>query len=195
MRHKRDADRVAGSAAVAPWSEVRRRVPAELRIPAWLGVTLGGAVAVGPLLGLGTGDTSPPERVLRSVFFSAAFGYLVTSLVDFAEHFRLERAVTGRRLAAVVVPPGETLNHAATIATVVSALALVRPPRARPTARDLVVLAAPAAFLALGWRDELVYHRKRATHREDIMHTVAHLAAGVMWTALYGMRLVAGRRG
>ena len=195
MGRRRDADRVSGRAlegrgAVAPWSELRRRVPPGLRIPPWLGLALGGALAAGPLFGARAAGR--PQRIVRSVFFSSAFGYLVTSLVDFAEHFRLEKLVTGRRLAAVVVPPGETLNHAATIATVVAALLAARRPAAHPTARDLLVLAAPGVFLALGWRDELRYHRKRATHREDIMHTTAHLAAGVMWTALYAMRLLDG---
>ena len=57
-----------------------------------------------------------------------------------------------------------------------------RPWPALPVAewRDWVALSLPAAFLLLGWRDELLYHRRRCAHREDIMHTVAHLAAGLM---------------
>lgn len=180
--------------ASAPWSVTRRHLPAELRVPIWLGSAVGSAVGAGALLGLGRPGASRPERLTRAVFFGAAFGYLGAALVDFAEHFRLEKAATGRYLAAVVVPPGETLNHAATIATIVAALAWLRPPATPPTLRDLALFAAPGLFLALGWRDELVYHRRRARHREDIMHTVSHLAAGVMWTALYTLRLAVGGR-
>jgi len=43
--------------------------------------------------------------LVRTIFFSSAFGYLVTSLADFAEHFRLEKEVTGRYFGATVVPP------------------------------------------------------------------------------------------
>jgi hypothetical protein len=164
------------------------RLPRELRIPPWLGAGIGAAVAGGGLLGVAGRGAPPPERLVRSIFYGSAFGYLTTSLLDFWEHFRLERAVTGHYLRCAAVPIGETLNHGATIATLVSLLALARPPRR--SLRDLWVLAAPGVFLALGWRDELVYHRRRSTHREDIMHTVAHLAGGVMLASFYTMRLV-----
>ncbi len=176
-----------GFGEIAPWAELSARVPRGLQIPRWLGATVAGAVAAGPLLGLATRGASWQLRAARSIFFGAAFGYLTTSLVDFGEHFRMEKEVTGRYLRAAVVPLGETLNHAGTIATVVTSLAVARP-ITRSRVREAWTLLAPALFLALGWRDELVYHRKRATHREDIMHTVSHLAAGVMWTALYTMR-------
>jgi hypothetical protein len=52
----------------------------------------------------------------------------------------------------------------------------------------VVTLFGPLAFLVLGWRDEIVYHRLRTAHREDIMHTTAHLAAGLMLASLYAMR-------
>lgn len=176
-----------GLGEVRPWAERRASVPRGLRVPRWLGVTLAGAVATGPLLALATRRAPWPDRLARAVFFGSAFGYLTASLVDFAEHFRMEKALTGRYVAAVAVPPGETLNHAATIAIIVTALATARPLSPSP-ARQAWTLAAPALFLALGWRDEFVYHRKRATHREDLMHTVSHLAAGVMWAGLYTMR-------
>jgi prepilin signal peptidase PulO-like enzyme (type II secretory pathway) len=172
-----------------------RAVPRPVRVPPLVGALIGAAVAAGPVVGAASRRAPAPLRVVRATFWSAALGYLVTSLVDFAEHFRLEKAATGHYLRAAVVPRGETLNHAATIATVVSSLALARPIRRRRLgARDVWLLAAPAAFLALGWRDEFVYHRRRSTHREDMMHTIPHLAAGVMWTALYAMRLVDWRR-
>lgn len=175
--------------APRPWAEIREPPPG-LRIPPLWGTLVGAALAVGPIVGASSRRAPRPVRVVRSIFWSAALGYLVTSLADFAEHFRLEKAATGRYLASTVIPPGETLNHAATIATVVTTLALARPVRRRRLrARDLWLLAAPGLFLALGWRDEFVYHRKRSTHREDMLHTIPHLAAGVMWTTLYAMRL------
>jgi len=172
-----------------PWAEVRGAPPA-LRVPPLVGALIGAAVAAGPMVGAASRRAPAPVRLVRSIFWSSALGYLVTSLVDFAEHFRLEKEATGRYLASAVVPAGETLNHAATVATVVSALALARPVRRRRLrARDVWLLVAPGVFLALGWRDEFVYHRRRSTHREDMMHTIPHLAAGVMWTSLYAMRL------
>ena len=62
-------------------------------------------------------------------------------------------------------------------------LALSRPLPSVLEPRDWFVLASPLVFLALGWRDEFVYHRRRSVHREDLMHTVAHLAAGAMLSA------------
>jgi hypothetical protein len=62
------------------------------------------------------------------------------------------------------------------------------PPVLEP--RDWLCLVAPGIFLVLGWYDEVVYHRRRCEHREDIMHTISHLAGGVMLTALYAMRLL-----
>ena len=172
-----------------PWSEIRGAPPG-LRVPPLVGALIAAAVAAGPIVGARSRRAPRPLRVVRAIFWSSALGYLVTSLVDFAEHFRLEKAATGRYLASAVVPVGETLNHAATIATVLSSLALARPvARRRLRARDAWLLAAPGVFLALGWRDEFVYHRKRSTHREDMMHTIPHLAAGIMWTTLYAMRL------
>src|SRR3954471_297163 len=173
----------------------RLTAPPGLRVPPLLGTMIGAALATGPIVGATSTRAPPPLRVLRSIFWSSALGYLATSLVDFAEHFRLEKQATGRYLSSTAIPPGETANHGATIATVVSALALARPlPRRRLRARDWWLLAAPGVFLALGWRDEFVYHRKRSTHREDMMHTIPHLAAGVMWTTLYAMRLVRWKR-
>ena len=43
--------------------------------------------------------------------------------------------------------------------------------------------------IPLGWRDELVYHRQRTDHREDMFHTVGHLAAGVMLTSFMRLRM------
>jgi hypothetical protein len=182
---------VAIETAPRPYAQLRGAPPPPLRVPSIVGALVGAAVAAGPVVGATSRRAPMGLRIARSIFWSSALAYLVTSLADFAEHFRLEKAATGRYLRAAVVPVGETLNHAATIGTVVSTLALARPVRARRLRPlDAWLLSAPAVFLALGWRDELVYHRRRSTHREDMMHTVAHLAAGIMWTTLYAMRLV-----
>ena len=167
--------------------------PADVRIPAPLGLALGAVVATGVAVGIAL-ETTARTRILRATFLGSAFGYLAVSLVDFAEHFRLEKEKSGRYMTFTVVPPGETANHVATVATLASILAFSRAPKARSTARDVAVLAAPALFLALGWRDEFVYHRRRSVHREDMMHTISHLAAGVMLTAFTARTLVDWKR-
>src|SRR5207248_2880733 len=103
---------------------------------------------------------------------------------------RLEKEVTGRSGGNTVVPVGETINHVLTMANVGSLLALARPLRWVPGKRDLYVLTLPALHLFLGWRDELVYHRRRCLHREDIIHTVAHVAGMAMMGSFFAMRVV-----
>jgi hypothetical protein len=147
------------------------------------------ALAAGVALGV-LGEESTTRRITRASFFASAFSYLTVSLYDFWEHFRLEKLATGRYLSWVVVPWGETLNHVATGVTIILFFVLARPLRDPLALRDYLALAAPLAFLALGWRDELVYHRRRSAHREDLMHTVAHLAAGVMLTTFVLYRMV-----
>ncbi|MEO6420000.1 MAG: hypothetical protein ABIP39_11360, partial [Polyangiaceae bacterium] len=159
----------------------RTIVPRALGIPWSLGAALTTMVAGGATAGaLAERHHALGEQVAHAIFLSSALGYATVSAVDFYEHFRLEKARTGRWLGAQVVPLGETINHALTLVVVLSLLLLARPLRAPIEARDLFVILAPALFLALGWRDEIVYHRRRANHREDILHTVAHLAVGVM---------------
>jgi hypothetical protein len=181
--------------AALPYS-ARPPLAPSLRMPRWVVRAIAGAVVGGPLVAVATSrGATVGARVTRALLLGGGAAYLTTSLVDFAEHFRLERAATGAWLRSTVVPPGETINHAATIAVIAGALALARPIPRRPAPRDLFVLAAPALFLALGWRDELRFHRRRAVHREDLLHTVSHLAAATMWTGLYAHRLVEWRRG
>lgn len=168
-------------------------MPPEVRIPRPLGVALAAVVATGVAIGVAI-ETTARTRILRATFLGSAFGYLAVSLLDFAEHFRLEKEETGRYGTFEVVVPGETANHVATVATLFSILAFSRTPRRRSNTRDVATLAAPALFLALGWRDELVYHRRRSLHREDVMHTVSHLAAGVMLTSFTARTLVDWKR-
>lgn len=164
-------------------------LPAHLVVPRWLALTVAISLIGGAVLGLS--ETGPlPKQVVRAIFFASAFGYLTVSLLDFYEHFRLEKEATGRWLACAAIPIGETINHALTGATIAGAIILVRPLGEVMEPRDWFTIFAPLIFLGLGWRDELVYHRRRSQHREDIMHTVAHLAAGVMLGSLYVMRIV-----
>jgi hypothetical protein len=117
------------------------------------------------------------------VFHASAYAFAVVAGLDFLEHLRLEKQLTGRYWAAKAISIGESVNHALTVLVLLALLALTRPiPRALEV-RDWFVLVAPGLFLALGWRDELVYHRRRTTHREDILHTCSHLAAAAMLTA------------
>jgi hypothetical protein len=163
--------------------------PADVRIPWWVLALAAAAIAAGVAQGLLESAQAPAERFLRCVYPACAYLYLALSAIDFAEHFRLEKAATGRFTSMVAVPLGETINHALTLSTITAAVLLARPLPAVLEPRDVVVLGAPIAFLALGLRDELVYHRKRAKHREDIMHTTAHLTAGIMWATLFALRL------
>lgn len=171
-----------------PFRELRG-APPNVRIPTWVAALIAAAVAGGALLGISTAQHGQAEQLLNAVFFASAFGYVVISMIDFREHFRLEKEATGRWLAFSAVPLGETLNHAATTIVVVAILLFARPLPAELEPRDIFVLIAPALFLALGWRDEVLYHRVRGAHREDIMHTTAHLAAGIMLTSFYALRL------
>jgi hypothetical protein len=180
-------------AAPDPLTPFDERDPpdAALRPSALLAAAIAVALVAGAALGA-LGSTGPgPYRVLRAIFFSSAFAYAVLSSLDFWEHFRLERAATGRWWSMRVLPPGETINHAATGAVIIALFVLARPLGPTLAPRDWFVLVAPALFLALGWRDEIVYHRRRCAHREDIMHTTAHLAAGVMMCTYLSTRLFA----
>src|SRR4051812_32901804 len=115
-----------------PW----KITPPAVRLPGWLGGGIGAATLGGALYGwlrrrrtrLGAGEDPPaPQRAAQGVFFGAGMGYLTTSLLDFWEHFRLEREATGRYWGFSAVPPGETLNHLATISTLLGLFGLARP--------------------------------------------------------------------
>jgi hypothetical protein len=160
-----------------PFSQ-RQALPPSLRPPVLIVVAVFLGIAGGAALGFSAGPLA--HRLLRAIFFSSAFAYLVVSLFDFWEHFRLEKLATGKWWSMSVLPLGETLNHLGTGFVIVAFFVLARPLPRSIEPRDWFVLAAPAIFWTLGWRDELVYHRRRCVHREDIIHTVAHLCAGVM---------------
>jgi hypothetical protein len=87
-----------------------------LRPPTLIVIGLGVAIPAGVLLGVAVSPGPLAYRAVRGIFFASAFAYLVLSLFDFWEHFRLEKAATGRWWSMSVLPPGETLNHIATAA-------------------------------------------------------------------------------
>jgi len=164
-------------------------VPRDVSIPRWCWAGAAFAVAAGIAQGLLRETHGPAERLLWCMYAACAYLYLALSFVDFLEHLRLEKLATGRYTSMTAIPFGETVNHVCTLATIGVALSLARPLPSTLSPRDYAVLCAPGVFLALGLRDEIVYHRRRSTHREDIMHTTAHLTAGMMWTTLYALRL------
>ena len=169
------------------WVDVKR-APLKAEIRPVVALAVGVPTFGGALLGARL-ESALPGTILRSTFLSAAGAYLSLSVLDFLLHAKMEHEVTGRWTGFEVVPPGETVNHVLTVGTVLALLASLRPAPSRRTGRDWIALAAPAAFFVLGSRDELVYHRRRATHREDKLHAIAHLAAGVMLTAFTALRL------
>lgn len=172
-----------------PFREVRT-LPAELRLPGWFVAVLTASMAAGLITGWMSGAASPLLRFANGAFHASLYGYIVVSFLDAWEHFRLEHHVTGRWIGWTVVPFGESLLHAAIVGTLVATLELARPITSAVALRDWFVLGAPLLFLALGWADELIYHRRRALHREDILHTISHLAAGSMLVSLFVAHVV-----
>lgn len=167
-----------------------RELPPHLTAPPALVIGALAMVAAGIALGQLSEHASAAHGIARSVFFAAAFLYLYMSLVDFWEHFRIEKILTGRYLAATFVPIGESINHGLTTLTVIAIFVLARPLTGPLEPRDYVLLALPGVFLFFGIRDELIYHRRRSYHREDILHTISHLSSGVMMTAFYPSALI-----
>ncbi len=156
------------------------RVPAELRAArGWVLVLAAAALAA---LAAVAPWRAPvwPEAVARAGLALSLVAYFTASLLDLAEHFRLEREVSGRWLSWQAIPLGESGVHLAVTGVLIGAAALARPLPPEPVLRDAFVLASPLLFLGLGWWDELAYHRRRALHREDILHTLSHLAAGAL---------------
>lgn len=165
-------------------------LPEHLQAPTWLWSGMVAMVVLGLILGL-TGEAKHPgEMVLNCVFCPSAALYLFMSLVDFAEHFRIEKLLTGSYFGTAFVPIGESINHGITTLIIVALFLLARPLTFPLEPRDYVLLALPGLFLFFGIRDEVKYHRRRSYHREDIMHTVSHLSAGVMLASYMAVSLI-----
>ncbi len=163
--------------------------PADVAIPTWLVVVVIASVVAG-VLGGALSDGPITQRLARAAFFGSAIAYASTAVVDFWEHTRIEIAVSGSLFPYNAIPIGEAINHVLNTSLVIAMIVLVGPIELPLDARDVFVLIAPLVFLAFGWHDELIYHRRRCRHREDMMHTVAHQACGMMLTSLYLMRLI-----
>src|SRR5881227_2895141 len=86
-------------------------LPEELRIPRWLGLVLATAMTAGVALGLLATAGAPALKLIRAIFFAGAFAYLTISIVDFWEHWRLEREAGGGLLTWRAMRFGETVNH------------------------------------------------------------------------------------
>ncbi|MDE0887389.1 MAG: hypothetical protein OSB70_17845 [Myxococcota bacterium] len=115
-------------------------------------------------------------------FCASTAAYIFVVALDFNEHVRLEKFVTGRWLGWKVVPLGESALHFGIVGCLVVALSM----SFHFTALDRIgVLIATIGFFGLGWCDELIYHRRRALHREDILHTVSHLTGGAVFATLF----------
>lgn len=175
--------------AARPFREVRT-LPPELRLPRWFPVFLAVLIAAGVVMAFTMPAASLPARAAAATFYSSAYVYFFCALLDGAEHFRLEKHVTGRYLSWTVVPFDESVVHVAILGTLLAVLMLARPVASGVELRDWFVLGAPVLFLVLSWTDELVYHRRRALHREDILHTISHLAAGTMLVALFASKVI-----
>ncbi len=131
----------------------------DVKIPWWLWAIGAVAIAAGIAVGVLTGSGVVMQAV-RATFFASAFAYFTTSMVDFREHFVFEKQLTASYFSMRAIPIGETINHTLTALVIVGIFVLARPIGRTVEPRDWFVLVAPAIFLALGWRDELAYHRK-----------------------------------
>ncbi len=130
------------------------------------------------------------QRLAEAGLGFSALVYAGAVLADLAEHFRLERRTSGRWFGWRAVTPGETAVHLAIGSLLFGLFWLARPLPAAPVLRDVFVVAAPLGILALGWLDELGFHRRRVEHREHLMHTTSHLALGscvvfLLWARVY----------
>lgn len=176
-----------------PFDEIAA-VPPELKIPAAFVVGVTAAALGGAGLGVVRASGPPLERMAEAIFQGSLTVYVGIAAFDVWEHLRLEKHVTGSYLSSTVVPWPETAIHGAIGATLAGFIQLARPIERKLERRDAFVLLTPHIFLALGWLDELAFHRRRALHREDILHTVSHLSAAALMASLFAARVINWRR-
>lgn len=163
-----------------PFQAVRTLTP-DLKVPPALWTTLAAASAVGFVVGLAYAESLNRATWAFACFCASIASYLVVVGLDLREHLRLEKFVTGRWIAWQVVPLGESILHSGIVSCLLGTLILSF---WGPTLGPIPLLIATVGFFALGWCDELIYHRRRALHREDILHTVSHLAGGAVFATL-----------
>ena len=172
-----------------PFSEVLE-LPPELKWPKWFPAVLVVMTAAGIAVGFLTSHQGTFVTLSNALYYAALFVYVAVSLLDLWEHFRLEKYVTGKYINFVVVPIGESILHGAIVTVLILFTQLAHPLAENSFLLNLFLLLAPVIFLCLGWMDELFYHRRRALHKEDILHTVSHLAAGTMMAALVIAKMI-----
>lgn len=172
-----------------PFDEVRT-LPAELRAPWSFKLGVLAACVAGVVVGVLWTDGPLARQAVGATFYASLYAWVAVAVVDGREHLRLEKHVTGSYLRSVVVPVGESALHVALALTVIGLVWLARPLPEVLELRDWYVLLSPLLFLALGWSDELIFHRRRSLHREDILHTVSHLASGTMLVSLFALHVV-----
>lgn len=80
--------------------------------------------------------------------------------------------------------------HEAIVTTIILFAYLARPLSFSLGLIDWFLILAPVPFLTLGFADEIVYHRRRALHRENILHTVSHIVAAAMLASIVAARMI-----
>jgi len=164
-----------------PFREVRMLAP-ELRVPPslWLALLVFTTAGFGVGFSLAGGLDRSPWAF--GSFCAAATSYTLVVALDLNEHFRLERFVTGRYMSWQVIPLWESALHIGIVGSLGIAVVVAFQ---GPLWGNGLLLLSTLAFFGLGWVDELLYHRRRALHREDILHTVSHLTGGAVFATLF----------
>jgi hypothetical protein len=163
-------------------------LPPGLRVPPFLWVALGSISCAGFFFGLLYAESFNRSTWPFACFCASIAAYIFVVALDMNEHIRLEKIVTGRWLGWKVVPLGESALHFGIVGCLVTALSISFYPTGLDSA---AVLIATIGFFGFGWCDELLYHRRRALHREDILHTVSHLTGGAVFATLFLSKFIA----
>jgi hypothetical protein len=140
-------------------------------------------------------ERGPAERGANALMAGSAATWAATFALDAAEHLRLEKEQTGTHFAMHAITPGETLSHVVTLGTLAATMALARPlPRERMELRDWIAILGPGVVMALGVREEIQFHRRRAKHREEMIHAISHLGLAGMLVGVFAARVIPWKR-
>ncbi|MCH2174052.1 hypothetical protein MK489_24995 [Myxococcota bacterium] len=164
-----------------PFEAVRALAP-ELRVPPSLWLALASIAAMGFVVGGLSASHLGRSTWAFACFCASIASYGFVATLDLKEHLRLEKFVTGRFVAWTVIPLGESALHVGIVGCLLLAVSITL---SQPALGSSPLLLATLGFFGLGWLDELLYHRRRALHREDILHTVSHLTGGAVFATLY----------
>ena len=166
-----------------------RTLSPELRIPPSLWLALGSIAATGFVIGALYASSLNRSTWAFACFCASIASYIFVVALDLKEHLRLEKFVTGRFMAWTVIPLGESALHVGIVGCLLVALFIAL---GQPGPSSVPLLIATIGFFGLGWLDELLYHRRRALHREDILHTVSHLTGGAVFATLFLSNFIPG---